>query len=944
MGQTVTWTGAAGDNLWSTIGNWENERGENQLPTSQDLVDLKNGFTDVTGEVFAKDIINGRVFALEGSIINLYGTIGFSPYSIAAFGSDYTINFLSESDGLIIPANNYKTLNLAGSGKKIINSNLSVTTFDASSASSVEFQGAVAVPSGSYGDLVISGSGVKTMKDDYIVNSLTATSDVKFNGGVGFSGASAYSFENIESTTGAITVDGTLNVGGEWVASGTIISTGTVVFNSSSEQTIPQITYSSLSLSGGKKLLNHNLNYTGVFDPSGAIVEFTGGVTVIPAVLNYGSVLVNTSSAVNLSGNYGVTDTFIANSDVNLNNTTHFLETGLVEFNNKVTTSDIKYELTVEGDVNLGSGARFSDVALYFNGASDQTFSALDSVPDVVVEKPSGKLIPSNIEFSGNLQLTSGNLSWTASSRIAGNLTIGSSFSNIETSQTAPLTFSGKETQSITTNGKVIDYFRLEKTTGTLTPTDELQISKELQIAGGVLNTNDNVTLLASASSQAIIPEITGGEISGNVNVEVYFPYDKQGYAQFNAPVNGMAFNDWAGQNGQIVEVGGVHRYNESINKWEALTASELASATSAGEGYNIYVYNEFINSGNTKLTSTGGVNQGNVTKGVTLEGDGVGVGFNCIANPYAAPISSSEVLDAHFGKIQGELLQVRNMATGGYTQIVRNGQNDGFEFSLGQAFFIQATENFTFNFQESFKTNSANVKPHRTQNNGGLMTFSLLDDQGNEDNAFLRGTEEDMLNFYSVYKLKGAAHNIALQRDSIEMVMLGFDEDQELDSLVLPIWVNFKKIGSYEIKLNNKIESLDAFDLILFDHYTQDSLVAEGGELNLNFEVSQEPSSYASDRFSLQIVRKKIITDLDQLREVRVFPNPVTSKKIHVDWVKQPTQIEVAVFNISGTIIDNFPLNGTVISGRKWLSQPGIYFLTLKANGVSNTHKIIVN
>jgi predicted esterase len=70
-------------------------------------------------------------------------------------------------------------------------------------------------------------------------------------------------------------------------------------------------------------------------------------------------------------------------------------------------------------------------------------------------------------------------------------------------------------------------------------------ISEEIMLNGGELNANGNITLKSTAGKTAVIREITGGNVSGVVHVQRYFPADPMTYQFISSPVAGPKILDW---------------------------------------------------------------------------------------------------------------------------------------------------------------------------------------------------------------------------------------------------------------------------------------------------------------------------------------------------------------------------------------------------------------
>lgn len=163
--------------------------------------------------------------------------------------------------------------------------------------------------------------------------------------------------------------------------------------------------------------------------------------------------------------------------------------------------------------------------------------------------------------------------------------------------------------------------------------------------------------------------------------------------------------------------------------------------------------------------------------------------------------------------------------------------------------------------------------------------------------------------------------------------------------SEVFQIYSDGYKQNSYVLSI--EMEGWSDLSLFLDDAFTGNSTPLENGETNYPFSIDENPLSRASDRFSIRVesnlgIRENIFTHM------RLFPNPTNTDTFFIHAPKiTGEQVVVSIRDLAGREIysKNFSANSnklTVVMDD--VPASGIYLVTLRVNGESNTFRLIKN
>lgn len=361
------------------------------------------------------------------------------------------------------------------------------------------------------------------------------------------------------------------------------------------------------------------------------------------------------------------------------------------------------------------------------------------------------------------------------------------------------LTLNGGIAQSIIGTGTMRN-LKVNKTSGiTANITSGLQrITDVLTLTSGTLATNGYLTLRSSAAGTARVAPVTGGVITGNVNVERYIPAARK-WRMLTAPVTGSSNNSvyyhWQ-NNGSVITGTGVEVWgvggsatpstgnglqtgpNPSMRKygtpgvgWNNIsdTKNEPLFSATTNHAFAVFVAGPFKNGSTvidpsqaavaTTLNATGALITGTHTK--QLSASPTAGQYFLVGNPYASPvdpaaISHSNLKNTFYMWSSSEANGV-NRGLGVYVGFDLSNQtyslsaaNSGFSsapstptpIQSGQAFFVQADQaglNTTITFEEADKSaisGTAMFGPQQDKSDVAMMRLTLLEPMADPEAA----------------------------------------------------------------------------------------------------------------------------------------------------------------------------------------------------------------
>jgi hypothetical protein len=483
--------------------------------------------------------------------------------------------------------------------------------------------------------------------------------------------------------------------------------------------------------------------------------------------------------------------------------------------------------------------------------------------------------------------------------------------------ETATLTNKSITLQSV--GNPTVQGLVLNGTGKTVTLTGGLNISEMFNLQAGDLASAGNLTLLATATKQAMLIQGTGTNVTGNVNVQRYLrantgtggttslgyrfvssPTSNATLTQLSElnPVVNAAFNG-AAFPGRTVPFPTVYSYNPTLAGDPAKTFitspfpefdKGWVSPATLGENMNVGQGFTVNTSANQVLEITGLLNNGNVNIPVVV-GNAASLGYNLVGNPYPSPIKWSSVLAASTG-VNDAIYQ--NMATGQYTGswasyvggVGVNGATDtvavmqGFFVianAAGSVNFTNATRATTYTNPNSFRTEDGTNNNKNASKNNGLLRLAMTNSANKTDETVVYFADKATANFDKEldavkFQLNGGNFpNIYTTDNKTEKnTLFSINALPNLtDDLVVPVTVQSWNGGVQKIAMTEKLNFVREVQVFLKDKSTNTLHDFAKGA----FEFTAT-SGVIANRFELVFKPQFTAAEL-QGDNLNVYPNP---------------------------------------------------------------------
>jgi hypothetical protein len=452
--------------------------------------------------------------------------------------------------------------------------------------------------------------------------------------------------------------------------------------------------------------------------------------------------------------------------------------------------------------------------------------------------------------------------------------------------------------------------------------------SLKFSTAGLKLTTNNFLTLKSTLNETAWVGDLTGKKIDGNVTVERFIPtgithaksWQLLSVPTFGSQTINQSWQDSATSANQsrydgygtmitsslsnalslgfdaFTPNGGTMKtYNTIDNNFVGVASTQIPIENS--KGYFVYVRGDrTVTTYNapakpTVLRTTGKLYTANALElppTTTINANS----FECIGNPYASAIdfrtiNKSGNIDNTFYvwdplltgyNIQGGYQTISG--TNGYIPIPGGTSNySGNEpvtsIQSGQAFFMHATgagSGGNISFVESCKIAGSKMqfRENTEANNLNFISTKLygVNNSGNylaDGNMLVLGTNyENSYNKQDVLKLKNSSENFGIFS---ERKLLAIEARQSYNPFdTLQYHLGNVRIQSYQLKIKLHVDSINTLMPIMVDRYTNIQYPLNWTDsLMINFNVSSNPLSYASNRFYV-LMKPITILPLDKI------------------------------------------------------------------------------
>lgn len=490
---------------------------------------------------------------------------------------------------------------------------------------------------------------------------------------------------------------------------GTLASGSTVNYALSGNQTVRNVAYYNLILSGsGTKSLANTTS-----------TSITNSLTINSGI----RFRLNTSNTLSctISGSVSGTGTIRGgnNSNLIINGSGNL---GTLTFSTTLTLYKLSVNRTSSGSLTLGSNLTVTNAFTHTNGTINLN----------------GKLLTLNNAITFPAAITNGAFT-------------GSTTSSLSIAGTGAITNSLKMTQTSSAT-KSMSSIVLNRAGTTLTIGNPMEVINVITPTNGTVSSAGNITLKATSAS--VVGRIgiiaATASVTGNVTVESFASGGLTGWTLLgSAGITGRTLADWNDDfaitcascpNGSVVAgvaFTSINTYNEAAggtysNTARYVDATSITNPITPAKGYWVYLGNATTTSSNIIFDVTGPVNQGNKTINLSFTNAGGGTaadhGYNLISNPYPSPISWSALRATSTQSASiSNAIYVYNPDLAGYASCVGGVSSPavgsggiGNMIPAGQGFYVKVSAAATLNAKEANKAASTQVllKTNQTQNN----------------------------------------------------------------------------------------------------------------------------------------------------------------------------------------------------------------------------------
>ena len=374
---------------------------------------------------------------------------------------------------------------------------------------------------------------------------------------------------------------------------------------------------------------------------------------------------------------------------------------------------------------------------------------------------------------------------------------------------------------------------------------------------GGILNTNNKLTLNSDITGTGEIQSLSAGTINGEVNVRRYRPAATAGWVNFSSSLQDATIEEWdatitttgfPGSDNPAYAFNSVVYYEEfqpGTDEDGYMGVSNSADTLVPGRGYMVY-----LPTGAYTVSASGTITSGNFNLSPTYNNNGTGAGWNMVGNPYPATIDWNAM---GWTKVNmNEAVYIWRPNINQYASYVDGVASNGGSnlIAPGQSFFVEANAiNPVLMLTEECKSKS----PGTFRNAEATMhQLSIRMHMGDwQDETVIISNESATKTFDSAYDAKKLRSPIQQapymstldengQHLSINSIRMTGDEQ------VIPIHIEAGVSGVYTIE----VTGLDAFAkgacVTLEEVFTHTSYVlAEGASIELPLEAGDHTLRY---------------------------------------------------------------------------------------------------
>lgn len=498
-----------------------------------------------------------------------------------------------------------------------------------------------------------------------------------------------------------------------------------------------------------------------------------------------------------------------------------------------------------------------------------------------------------------------------------------------------------------------VEFNNVTVTSSSYTTFNSTQHVNGVLLCDGLVDGNDNLNLISTSTTTALISGAGTGDVIGNVHMQRYID-STYGYKYFSSPFQGLTVNDFA----IYVDL------NDTFPNFYSYTEND------DGYGWNIYtntsgaldpLYGYAANLGTSLSTRimdfVGVVNNYALSVDLYNNNRTYTQGFNLVGNPYPSPIDWNASSGWTRTNIDDAVYFFDNGRTspyaGTYSSYINGVSSNGIASNIipsMQGFFVHVSDgaypvSATFGVDNAVRTNDLSPyfhKPARVSHpvirlsagfsnvsdpavvyfdNNATMAFDK-----HEDAIKMMNTNPALPNLYVIASdtAKLSIHAMPEPGDSINVVPLG---------------IKTKTKGTIKIKANDITDLPFGLHVYLADARTK---VYQDLAANPQYSVYLEEGEY-NNRFSLVFSKKDILKDPITIDGFNAYSS---DGKIFAGLnLATGDKCEMTLINVEGQVMGKWQLSGY---GYHEVPAPvitGIYIVSLQsANGMFSKKLFIGN
>ncbi len=529
------------------------------------------------------------------------------------------------------------------------------------------------------------------------------------------------------------------------------------------------------------------------------------------------------------------------------------------------------------------------------------------------------------------------------------------------------------------------------------TLSDSVNLRGVLTLTSGTLTTNGKLTFISTADSTAMVAQITGGTISGNVIAQRFIPggTGKRKWRFLSSPVNvsgSIALSQFqddifvtapAGAGGgfdvnPFASNASIRTYTESTpgtvgNGWTDPT--NITNTITTGTGLEVFVRgsrnlaNPFLNwtvPDDVTIDYIGSLTSGNVTKSLSFTNNSqtAADGFNLVGNPYQCTIDWQAASGWTRTNMQS-FIWVYDPILGTYGTISTTGTKSGNlnisrYIAPGQAFFVKATTTgaslqFTENIKvletpfNFFRNNDAQANVPVLGIYVNYLADTLLTDmcliEFNPEST-INGTDP-----FDATKFFNDKINLYTISDDLQALTINSIKRPEVsDTIRLAFWhydTTNIKVGAHRLRFDSVSNVSPLINVYLKDEFTG-NMVNIRNQNTYDFNLVSDVNSHGNNRFKIIFDLATGISNEDLNKSLNIFPNPA-NKELHIKMVDSKWSTSNGTIRITNLVgnevmtLEKVDMNELLKLDIANLSN-GVYIVSVEIDGNVTHKKFIKN